>query len=107
VFTEEQFRHVTAQVPGMVFRVHLSHAGVLKYLMVSDGVRELYGVEPQSVVADSQLLQAFRYPDDDASVEADLKEAAQSTRTILVQFRIQLRFRWAGRPGRCAQWHHD
>ena len=91
VFTEEQFRHVTAQVPGMVFRVHLSHAGVLKYLMVSDGVRELYGVEPQSVLADSQSLQAFRHPDDDASVEVDLKEAAQSTRPILMQFRIRLK----------------
>jgi diguanylate cyclase (GGDEF)-like protein/PAS domain S-box-containing protein len=89
-FTEEEFRQVTAQVPGMVFRAHLSPEGEFKYLFVSDGVRELYGIEPQAVMANSQILQAFRHPDDNASIDADLKEAARSVSPMLMQFRIML-----------------
>ncbi len=89
-FTEEEFRQVTAQVPGMVFRLHLSINGEMTYLFVSDGVHELYGIEPQAVMANSQILQPFRHPDDDASIDADLKEAARSARPMLMQFRIML-----------------
>jgi diguanylate cyclase (GGDEF)-like protein/PAS domain S-box-containing protein len=89
-FTEDEFRQVTAQVPGMVFRLHLSITGEMTYLFVSDGVRELYGIEPQAVMANSQILQPFRHPDDDASIDADLKEAATSALPMLMQFRIML-----------------
>ncbi len=90
MFSEEEFRQVTAQVPGMVFRLHLSYTGVLKYLYVSDGVRELYGVEPDAVVADSAALRIFRHPDDEPTIGSDLQEAARSTLPMLLQFRIQL-----------------
>jgi diguanylate cyclase (GGDEF)-like protein/PAS domain S-box-containing protein len=89
VFSDEEFRQVTAKLPGMVFRLHLSHDGVLSYKFVSEGVRELYGVTPEEVLADASVLSALRHPDDYASIDAELKEAAGSTQPMLMHFRIR------------------
>ncbi len=88
--SEENFRLITAQVPGVVFRLSLLNDGTRKYSFVSDGVRELYGVEPQAVLADSHVLQALRHPDDTQVIEADLNEAAKTGGPMLIQFRIKL-----------------
>ena len=91
MFSEEEFRQVMADVPGVVFRLHLSHDGLPKYRFVSDGVRALYGVDPEAVLADSAILSALRHPEDHALIEAELKEAAKSTQPMLMQFRIRLK----------------
>ena len=88
--SEENFRLITSQVPGVVFRLALFNDGTRKYSFVSDGVRELYGVTPQAVMADAHVLQALRHPDDHEVVEADLAHAASVAGPMLMQFRIRL-----------------
>ena len=88
--SEENFRLITSQMPGVVFRLTLLHDGTRKYTFVSDGVRELYGVEPEAVIADSGTLAALRHPDDDTHIETDLQEAVRSGGPMLIQFRIRL-----------------
>jgi diguanylate cyclase (GGDEF)-like protein/PAS domain S-box-containing protein len=89
--SEENFRLITSQVPGVVFRLALGNDGTRKYSFVSDGVRELYGVPPEEVMADAHVLQALRHPDDEAVIEADLAEMTTSRGAKLIQFRIRLR----------------
>ena len=88
--SEENFRLITSQVPGVVFRLSLANDGTRKYSFVSDGVRELYGVEPAAVIADSHALEALRHPDDYDVIEADLAEMTSSPGQKLIQFRIKL-----------------
>ena len=89
--SEENFRLITSQVPGVVFRLALGNDGTRKYSFVSDGVRELYGVSPQDVMADSHVLQSLRHPDDEDGIEADLADMTHSLGSKLIQFRIRLR----------------
>ena len=88
--SEENLRLITSQMPGVVFRLALLNDGTRKYSFVSDGVRELYGVEPQAVIADSGTLESLRHPDDDARIESDILQAVRSSGPMLIQFRIRL-----------------
>ena len=102
--SEENIRQITAQVPGMVFRVRLTHDGARRYSFVSEGVRGLYGIEPAEVMADGNLLQTFRHPDDRLAVDAELQRAAASTLPMTMQFRIKLRdgtLKWAQMTSTC------
>ena len=89
--SEANFRLITSQVPGVVFRLRLGNDGSRKYSFVSDGVRELYGVTPEEVIADAGVLASLRHPDDEEVIEADLAEMTHSRSAKLIQFRIRLR----------------
>ena len=102
--SEESIRQITAQVPGMVFRVRLTYDGARKYSFVSEGVRDLYRIEPAQVLADGNLLQSFRHPDDALALDAELQRDAFSTLPITLQFRIRLRdgtVKWAQMTSIC------
>jgi diguanylate cyclase (GGDEF)-like protein/PAS domain S-box-containing protein len=102
--SEETIRQTTSQVPGMVFRVRLTYDGTRKYSFVSEGVRDLYGIEPAQVLADGNLLQTFRHPEDAAVVDAELQKAAFSTLPMTMQFRVRLRdgtVKWAQMTSIC------
>ena len=86
---EALLRDVTAGVPGMVYRVQITPEGALYYDFVSDGVRELYGVEPAAVLADPQLLRRLRHPDDDARVQAALQAHLAGRQPATIEFRIR------------------
>lgn len=59
---EELFRQVTSQLPGMAFLALLKADGTREYSFVSDGVRELFGVEPSDVIGNGNLLKSFWHP---------------------------------------------
>ena len=88
--SEANFRLITSQVPGVVFRLALGNNGTRQYSFVSDGVRQLYGVTPEAVMADAHVLKALRHPDDHEVIEADLAEMTNSHSAKLIQFRIRL-----------------
>ncbi|MBK9236923.1 MAG: EAL domain-containing protein [Rhodoferax sp.] len=86
--SEAQLRTLTEQVPGMVFLFLLKPDGTRQYTFVSEGVRGVFGVSPQEVLADSKLLRSLRHPDDDVMVEQRLREAANEAASVVDQFRI-------------------
>ena len=89
--SEENLRQITAQVPGMVFRVRLTHDGARRYSFVSEGVRDLYGIEPAEVLADGNVLRTLRHPDDALAVDAELQRATVSALPMTIQYRVRLR----------------
>ena len=102
--SEENIRQITAQVPGMVFRVRLTHSGARKYSFVSEGVRGLYGVEPAEVMANGNVLQTLRHPDDAQAINEELQRAAASLLPMTMQFRLKLRdgtVKWAQMTSTC------
>ena len=56
---DEQLRQITAQVPGVVYRVVLMANGERQLDFISDGVRELYGVAPEDAVKNRRNTQAI------------------------------------------------
>ena len=102
--SEESIRQITSQVPGMVFRVRLAQDGARQYSFVSEGVRGLYGIGPEEVLADGNVLQTLRHPDDAQAVNEELQRAAASTLPMTMQFRLKLRdgtVKWAQMTSIC------
>lgn len=85
--SEESFRQVTSQVPGMVFQVLSNPDGTRQYTFVSPGVRALYGVEPEDVLADGSLLHSFIHPDDRDWLLAEQAAAFKSAAPLVIDFR--------------------
>lgn len=86
--SEAQLRTVTDQVPGMVFLVYLRRDGTRQYRFVSEGVRSLFGVAPEALLADGALLRRFRHPDDDLKTEEELRELHGQAQSGTSQFRV-------------------
>ena len=95
---ESLLRSVTSGIPGMVYRVHVSAERTLYYEFVSEGVRDLFGVSPEAVLADPHLLRSMRHPEDDERVQATLKANLEDLGSTTVDFRIR------PRGGRSDKW---
>ena len=95
--SEALLRDVTGSVPGMVYRVHVRPDGGQHYEFVSDGVRALYGVAPDDVIADPYLLRRLRHPQDHDRVQAVMDAHLASGEPCTVEFRTRTnggRDRW-------------
>ena len=108
--SEAHFRQITSQVPGMVFQVFLKSDGTRKYSFVSDGVRDLYGLNPEDVLADSQLLQGYRHPDDFAAVDDELRRSVNSKLPLTRQYRLRFKdgsIKWVQMTSSLVSVHDD
>ena len=86
--SEERLRTLTNQIPGMVFKVHVADDRRRVFSFVSSGVRQLYGVEPEAVIADGALLQRLRHPDDLERIEVESEDARRRQAPMASEYRI-------------------
>ena len=89
--SEEDFRLLASQVPGMFYRVLITPEGQRQFSFVSEGVRQLYGVAPEEVMADGSLLNSFRHPEDLAPLKQQWRAAIDTDQSLELAFRILLR----------------
>jgi PAS domain S-box-containing protein len=95
--SDAQLRLIARQVPGVVYLAHVAPHGGVRFLFISEGVRELYGIEPDEALRDGHALQRMRHPEDTARVQAGLTRSEQEAGTHHDEFRIVRRdgsLRW-------------
>jgi len=88
--SEAHLRLITQHLPGLIYRVRVMPDGERVFTFVSDGVRGLYGVEPQAVMADGRLLERYRHPDDHQWVNQAIDTSARTAQAMSAEFRIVL-----------------
>ena len=88
--SERELREVTAQVPGVVYRVVLQADGTRRIDFLSDGVRRLFGIGPEEAVQNNRLLAQFRHPDDRTRVDAALTASAAHRAPLTIEYRVLL-----------------
>jgi PAS domain S-box-containing protein len=69
--SEARLQELMKLLPGVVYRLSIHADGSRHYTFVSDGVRELYGVEPIQVLADGDALVQFRHPGETRGLHAN------------------------------------
>ena len=89
--SREEMRQIIDLVPGMVYRVEVLPGDERRATYVSPGVRALLGVEPNEVLADSNLMISLRHPDDRARVQAESRRATERQEILETELRVQLR----------------
>jgi PAS domain S-box-containing protein len=86
--SEEQMRLIAAQVPGMVFAVHVTPEGQRSYRFVSEGARDIYGFEPQALMRDPMLIARYRHPEDAKVLEQDMEGIRHGANDLGGEFRV-------------------
>jgi PAS domain S-box-containing protein len=77
--TEERLARITANVPGMVYQFVLTADGKTSFPYVSDGSREIYGLDPEEIMRDSNTIISMTHPDD---IESFSRSVADSAATL-------------------------
>ncbi len=60
----ERVDRIASNVPGVVYQVRISADGTVSYPYVSDGIRDVVGIEPEDLQADPGLLLRLIHPED-------------------------------------------
>lgn len=71
------FQKIANQIPGVILKYTVSPNGDTKALYVSNGVKEMFGLEPQQVLEDISVLWDRCYEEDVENIQASLNEALQ------------------------------
>jgi signal transduction histidine kinase len=91
--------NLTNEVPGMVFQYRVSPEQVECFPYVSQGVRDIYDLEPAQITANASLIRSIIHPDDLANYTASLESSAENLAPWHLEYRVVL-------PGQGVRWRH-
>jgi two-component system, sensor histidine kinase and response regulator len=95
---EQRLREITDQLPGMVYQTQLNPDLSTQFNMISDGVRELYGLTPDELMSDATLIQRMVDKEDLPRIWKAQLDALRSREPVSYDFRVH---RWDG----TLRWH--
>ncbi len=86
--SQQQFAAMSANIPGAVYRgvVHLD--GKISCLYVSEGIREITGLDPETLRLDPQHYLQMIHPQDKIDFNAALQASIQSLQPNSYEYRI-------------------
>ncbi|MUG95043.1 PAS domain-containing protein [Scytonema sp. UIC 10036] len=85
---ETRFRHLAANVPGVIYRYVLHPDGSDELLYISPGSRSLWEIEAAAIEQDISLIWNLVHPDDAAAMRASIVTSAQTLQPWFREWRI-------------------
>lgn len=76
--SEARFARNAANVPGMVYQFTLHPNGATAFPYISSGCRDIYGLSPEQIQADPDVVVRMIHPADRAGFESSLAVSAQT-----------------------------
>lgn len=101
--SEEQFRSMTANVPGMVYQRINYVDGRIEYPYVNEGVRDILGVDPEVIQEDQGFMARTIHPDDADHYGTVIADSAKRLAAYQLEFRVRHisgEYRWVRAYGR-------
>ncbi|RTL25457.1 MAG: diguanylate cyclase [Rhodocyclaceae bacterium] len=93
----QRLRSIVSQIPGLVFQYRLDGDGHHSVPFASDALRELFGLEPDCLLASADALHARVLPEDLPALLAAVSESARELSRLHREFRI-------AHPARGVRW---
>ncbi|HEU4323228.1 MAG TPA: PAS domain-containing protein [Roseiflexaceae bacterium] len=75
--SNDRYRHMVANVPGMVYQFRLAPDGTPSFHYVSEGCREIYGLSPEQIEDDAALILSVVHPDDQAEFGRSVRASGE------------------------------
>ncbi|MBX2866136.1 MAG: PAS domain S-box protein [Leptolyngbyaceae cyanobacterium MAG.088] len=88
--TQDQFRRMTENVPGMIYRWVLHADGGQKFIYVSSKVREFFELEPDAALKDETLIWQRIHPNDITQLKNDIAINTKVLKSFQSEFRLVL-----------------
>ncbi|PQV63131.1 PAS domain S-box-containing protein [Abditibacterium utsteinense] len=95
--SEARYGRIATNVPGMVYQFVLHPDGSFTFPFVSEGCREIYGLEPWQLEANARLVMSGLHPDDAQTFRDNFYRSARTLGAWEWEGRLQL-------PGREMKW---
>jgi diguanylate cyclase (GGDEF)-like protein/PAS domain S-box-containing protein len=86
--SETQFRRLAENVPGMIYRYILHPDGTDEFTYLSPRCREIYELEPEAIIQDSQKMWSLVHPDDSLAIQSLIAESLHKPESINLEHRI-------------------
>ena len=84
----DRSRKIASLLPGMVYQLKRHADGRFEVLYASQGSRDLFGLEPEVLLADANAALARVHPQDRPEVRAWLEESAQQLSSSTLRLRV-------------------
>ncbi len=92
-----QFRKLSANVPDLIYQFTRKPDGTYCVPVASEGIRNIFGCNPEDVIDDFSPIAKVLYPDDAARVIDDIEYSAKHLTYFTCEFRVKI-------PGKEIQW---
>jgi len=86
--SEGRLHRLAGNIPGFLYTFRMSSDGLFSFPFASDGIREIYDLDPDDVANDMAPLHAMAHPDDRLSIEEAIGKSALELSFFNVEFRV-------------------
>ena len=83
-----RLQHMTNQTPGMVYQFQIEADGRRHFPFASAGIRDIYGLEPEQVLHNSQIIQQLIHPDDLPRINASIERSGRRLSPWHEEYRV-------------------
>ena len=95
--SENRLASITANMPGVICRGVVDPQGKLKYEYISQGIKDIYGLDRSKALANPEVIWDLVHPDDRGKYRAKMNHSLTSLKPLAHDFRCQL-------PGEKRKW---
>jgi PAS domain S-box-containing protein len=89
--SESRFRHLAANVPGVIYQLRVTAEGLVSMPYVSSACYDLYEVSAEEMMAGKYSFRDFEHIDDRAAIEQIITKSRQTLQPFNLEFRIVTR----------------
>ena len=86
--TETRLKRLAANVPGMLYQSQLFDNGNVRFSYVSDGCHDLFGVEPEQIRRNPDIIDRMIHPDDAVGFNKSMADCIQTLKNWEYEWRI-------------------
>ncbi|MEL7244554.1 MAG: PAS domain S-box protein, partial [Cyanobacteria bacterium J06573_2] len=86
--SEARLERLAANVPGMLYQYQLFDNGDVRFSYVSDGCHDLFGVEPEQIQRNSDIIHQMIHPDDVNGFDKSIANCAETLKNWEHEWRI-------------------
>lgn len=83
-------KKLSAHVPGGIYQFKMAADGKFSVIYASDGIREIYELEPDVLLLNAEAIFERIYPQDVSRVRASIRSSAQRLSPWREEYRVQL-----------------
>ncbi|VVO38523.1 diguanylate cyclase [Pseudomonas fluorescens] len=83
-------KKLSAHVPGGIYQIKMEFDGRFSVIYASDGIREIYELEPEVLLLNAETMFTRIHPQDTTRVRASIRESADSLSPWREEYRVQL-----------------
>ncbi|WP_126148180.1 EAL domain-containing protein [Synechococcus elongatus] len=86
--SQTRFQRIADNLPGIIYGYKLRQDGTDQFTYISSGFREVYGIDPETALENSNVVWGMIHPEDIEYLKTSIIKSQQTLKTWKVEYRI-------------------